>query len=325
MRVTGASYSSDKKLRRCEQQYSYRYDEKLKQRIKSKGLFMGNVMHILLESYRKGEKWVEAYKQWKASEWDKLFEEEREAYLEKKFSPELVLDLMTHYVEHWTNQQARWEPLFIEKDFELTTKSGLLIRFKMDYIVKDGKLTVLVENKNKKDLPDSNERILDPQVHMYCYLASKLPKPIIIDRIIWDYIRTEPVPMPSINKDGSISKRKLETDQRTYLRFLKENKIHPKSEEERLGIENHLRSLPETLTLARVMNRPNLRVGEIFVRDMVARAERAKTITRPTRNWDRTCSWMCDYKQLCEADMLGKPDRNAIIKKDFLVNIKGDS
>lgn len=323
MKVSGVSYSSDKKLRRCEQQYSYRYDEKLKTRVKSKGLYMGDILHVLLEAYRKREDWELAFKLWKKSNWDKLFEEERERYIEDHFSPELTHDLMSHYVEHWGPKDKHLKPLFIEKDFELTTKKGLLIRFKSDYIVKDGNLTILWENKNKKELPDAKERILDPQVHSYCYLLSKLPEPIIIDRIMWDYIRTEPIPMPEMTKKGLISKRKMQTDRRHYLRFLKEHKIHPKNIDELIGINNFLDTLPETIALHRVMNRPNLRVGEMFVRDWIARAERAKLITRPTRNWQKSCSWECEYKLLCEADMIGKPDRNTIIKKDFIVNIKG--
>jgi len=140
---------------------------------------------------------------------------------------------------------------------------------------------------------------------------------------VWDYVRTDPVPVPELTKKGEISKRKINTDQRTYLRFLKENKIHPKTVDEATGIHNYVATLPETLSLQRVINRPNLKIGELFVRDWVERANRAKAIIRPTRNWDRTCAWSCDYKELCEADMLGKPDRNTIIKANYLVSIKG--
>ena len=325
MIVTGISFSSDKKLVRCENQYHYRYEEKLKPRTKSKGLYMGSVIHDLLEAHRKKLGWKKAFKKFKTEQWDKLFDEQREMYEEKDMTPELVYDLFGHYVEHWASQDSLLEPMYVEQDFELSVKLAdsvrVPMRFKGDYIARYKKEVILFENKNKKTIPEGDDRILSPQPHSYCYMLSRLPKPIIITKIVWDYIRTTPVPKPQILKAGGLSTRKINTDQRMYLRSLKEAKIHPKGDEI-TGLENHLKTLPETLALARFTNIPNLRIGESFVRDWVDRARRARGITRPTRNWERSCGWMCDYQKLCQADLLGKPDRNTIVKRDFVVSIK---
>lgn len=320
MRVSGISFSSDRKLKRCELQYSYRYDEKLKPRIKSKGLFTGDWLHQLYQAHYLKQDWKKAFKKIKAEMWDKLFDEEKERYEEKGFTPEIAYSLMDHYVEHWAEQESAWKILHVEKDYEIVTKAGFPVRFKTDLIFQEKNRLVLLETKNKKEIPDPAERILEPQVHTYCYLLSKVG--IKIDRILWNYIRTSPVPRPQILKNGGLSKRKINTDRRGYLLSLKEAGIHPKTEDERLGIENHLASLPETLSLDRVYNVPNLKVGEMFVRDWYQRAKRAMLITRPTRNWSADCKWDCDYMGLCQADMLGKPDRNAIIKKDFVTSIR---
>lgn len=319
MNVTGVSYSSDKKLVRCEQQYSYRYDEKLKRRIKGEGLFRGDWLHQLLEAYRKRQDWEKQYLVL-MKVWDKLFDEEREMYGET--FPQDIHDLFEHYTEHWGPADAKLRPICVEQAFDLTTKRGLLIRFKSDYIATDGKVNILFENKNKKQIPEADQRILDRQVNGYVYLLSKLPKPIKIHKIVWDYIRTTPVPRPKIKKNGELSERQINTDRRGYLLSLKEAKIHPKTEDERIGLENVLKSLPETLSLERVTNAPNLKVGELVVRDWVERAMRAQLIKRPTRNWNSDCKWDCDYMMLCQADMIGKPDRNAIIKKDFVTSIR---
>lgn len=320
MNVSGVSYSSDRKLVRCEQAYSYRYDEKLKARVKGEGLFRGDWLHQLLESYRKGENWEDKYDELVEKVWDKLFDEQKEIYGEN--FPEDICHLFSHYVDHWGGQDAQLRPIHIEQAFEIMVKSlGAPVRFKADYIAAKGKLKVLFENKNKKKIPEPNERILDRQAHGYCYLLSKLPKPIIIDQIVWDYIRTTPVPRPQILKSGKLSERAINTDRRSYLAAMKEAGIHPKGDEI-IGVENFLKSLPETLTLERVINKPNFKVGEIVVRDWIDRAKRARDITRPTRNWGKTCSWECDYHVLCQADMIGKPDRNTIVKRDFVTNIK---
>lgn len=325
MKVTGISFSSDKKLVRCERQYSYRYDEKLKPRIKSKGLYMGSVIHDLLEAYRLKKDWKKAFKKFEKEQWGKLFDEEKERYEEQGMTPAVILDLFSHYVEHWESEDALLEPLCVEKDFELMVKLDdsirVPIRFKSDYIARKGKEVILFENKNKKTIPESDERILSPQPHCYAYLLSKLKPAIVVTKIVWDYIRTTPVPRPQILKNGSLSTRVINTDQRSYLRSMKEAKIHPKGDEI-LGVENFLKTLPETLSVARVTNTPNFRIGESFVRDWVDRARRAQQVTRPTRNWDRSCKWMCDYIGLCQADLLGKPDRETIIKRDFVKSIR---
>jgi hypothetical protein len=314
MRVTGVSYSSDKKLSRCEQQYSYRYDEKLKRKIKKIGLWRGEWMHTLLETYRRKQDWEKKWRELKKNVWDKLFDEEKENYGET--FPQDIKELMEHYIEHWEPQDKNWKVIEIEKSYEQMTKFGWPIRWKADYLVRDGRRILLVENKNKKEIPDSSERILAPQVHAYCWLLLKVAR-IKVDAIIWDYVRTEPVPMPKINKDGSLSKRKINTDQRTYLKALKLAGIHPDNSEEWLDINEYIKTLPETLSLERVTNTPNFKIGELFVREWVERARRAESIKKPLRTWTRSCSWECDYKDLCMIDMLGK-DRDLELKKNFI-------
>ncbi len=325
MNVSSISYSSDRKLSRCEMSYSYRYDQKLKPRIKKKGLFMGSWMHELQEAYFKKLKdkkmpdWAVKFAELKEKLWDPLFDEEKEKYEEDGFTPLIAYNLMGHYVDYWYPVDSKYEIVMVEGEFELTSKLGVPVRWKVDRLVKDGKQLILFETKNKKAIPTSEERILAGQTHGYCFLLAQ--KKIKVNRIIWDYVRTEPVPRPKILKDGSLSERKINTDQRGYLLSLKEAGIHPKGDEA-IGIENYLKSLPETLALERVPSIPNLKVGELFVRDWLDRAKRARDITRPTRVWGKDCKWSCDYMKLCQADMLGKPDRNAIIKQDFVKHIK---
>jgi hypothetical protein len=295
--------------------FSYRYDQRLKPRIKSKGLYMGDWVHQLLEEHYHGRDWEKKFAELKKG-WDKLFDEEREHYEEKGFTPPLVFNLMSHYIEHWEADEKKWKLLEVEKAYAIKTKFGFPVRWKSDLLIQDGKSIALVETKAKKKIPESDERILSGQVHAYCYLLLKVAG-IKVDKIIWNYIRTEPVPKPKILKSGSLSERKINTDRRTYLLALKEAKIHPKGEEI-VGLENFLKSLPDTLSLERVTNTVNLKVGELFVRDWVERHRRAQSIKRPLRTFVRNCKWDCDYYGLCLADMKGDVDREMIIKKDFV-------
>lgn len=330
MRVSGISYSSDKKLSHCEMQYSYRYDQKLKPRVKKKGLFTGGWMHDLQEEYYRwlqsghraaiafGAKGIllKKYKQLKAENWDKLFDEEKEMFEEKGFTPKVAWDLMTHYIEHYYPIEKDWEILYVEESFELPTKFGFPIRWKADLIYRDQGRVCLLETKNKEKMPDSNERIAAPQPHAYAFLSNRIG--IKIDRIVWNYVRTSPIPRPQILKRGGLSTRKIETDKRSYLVSCEEAGIKPN--------QSFLESLPDTLSLMRVTNVANLKLGELFVRDWVERAKRAQKITRPTRNWTRDCKWSCDYTDLCLADMMGKTDREHEIRKNFvqITNDRGE-
>jgi hypothetical protein len=219
---------------------------------------------------------------------------------------------MAHYVATYRDHDTRWKIVEIEKSHELMTKFGWPVRWKSDYVVREGGINILVENKNKKEIPKSEERILAPQVHGYCYLLSKIG--IRIDKIIWDYVRTEPVPRPKILKDGSLSKLKINTDQRSYRKSLKEAEIDPSDYD---GMEEHIDSLPETLSLLRIANSPNLAVGRLFVASWITRAKRAESIKDPLRTWVSSCKWDCDYYALCQIDMLGK-DRTMEISKNFV-------
>lgn len=311
MRVPTVSFSADKLLARCEQRYSYKFDQRLKPKLKPEGLFRGAWIHDLLAPMRLKKPWKPVFKKLKAEEWDKLFEEEKEDY--GLDFPDRIYELMEHYQEHYSDD---WKVLHVEQKFSLDIKSlGIPIVWIVDLLVKDGKSTVLVETKAKKKIPESDERILAPQVHAYCFLLEK--KGIHVDRIMWDYIRTTPVPRPQILKNGNLSTRKINTDQRNYLAAMKEAGIHP-SGDEVIGVENYLKTLPETLSLSRVTNTPNLKVGEMFVRDWIERARRAREIKRPTRHYIKSCQWECEFYSLCQIDMIGKTDREIEINKNFI-------
>jgi len=315
MLIKSCSYSSDKVLSRCEMQFHYKYIEKLRKRLKKPGLFRGTIFHELMASMYLGQSWPKKFQEIQEKLWDKLFDEEKEMYGETFM--EEIYALMQHYEEYWANDHKKWKVIAVEKKLSLATKYGFPVRWVCDVLARvDGALT-LVETKAKERIPESDERILAPQVHAYCWLLSK--KKVKVDRILWNYVRTLPVPEPQINKDGSLSKRKINTDRRTYLKALKKAGLDKHPEYQAVA-----RSLPETLSLERVVNSPNLEIGEQFVRDWVERHRRAQGVRRPLRTFNWLCKNSCDFFQLCQVDLVGKTDRSLIIKKDFIVSEKVD-
>lgn len=329
MLVKGISYSSDKKLARCEMQYHYNYEEKLQLKRKKVGLFRGDLGHQLVEAHftKSGPGWRQKFDELKTSRWDKIFDEEKEEYGIDFM--ESLYNLMEHYEEHWDAWDKNWTVIGVEQEHSIMTKHGWPIRWKVDLLVEepiktnsvrrikghDQKRIILVEHKFKKKIPEVEERLLQPQVHSYAWLLSK--KGITVDTILWDYIRTEPVPRPMIKKNGELSERKISTDQRGYLQSLKDAGIVAKTPEEIIGLENKLKELPETLSLERVTNSVNLKMGQEFVKDWVERALRAQNNTRPLRNWTYECKFDCDFFLLCQCDMMGQRDRDSLIKINY--------
>ena len=308
MIVRSCSFSSNKVLQRCQQQYHYKYEEGLRPRLKKPGLFRGSLFHELMSTYYRQEDWKERWEALKKELWDPLFDEEKENY-GIEFMNE-VRALMAHYLHHWEPEHAKWQILFVEKKFKLMTRFGFPVVWVSDLIFKVDGVRVLMETKAKEEIPESDERLLNPQVHGYCWLLKQ--KGIYIDKILWNYVRTKPVSEPKINKDGSLSKRKINTDRRTYLRVLKKAGLDKYPEYQTVA-----KNLPVTLSLERVVNSPNLAVGERYVRDWIELHHRAQLVKRPLRAIDWLCKG-CDYLNLCQADLVGKVDRNLIIKRDYV-------
>lgn len=322
MRVPSCSFSSDKKLSRCEQQYSYRYDEQLRPKLKKSGLLRGDWLHRLYEAYYRSmlsgksaqealEAWKKAHQKTKKLLWDKIFDEEKEMYGED--FPDVIESLAEHYFDHWMGWHEQWEIIAVEEAHSVDTKFGFPIRWKTDLIVKDkedGKVW-LVETKNKKKIPGVDERILQPQGHAYCFLTQKKTG-LKIGGIIWNYIRTSPVPRPKINKNGTLSKRKINTDQRSMLLSLQEADIKLEG-----GMEEIFNELPPTLALERIPLSVNFEIGEKWVRQWVERARRAQAIKKPLRSWLHDCKTHCDYYLLCQAELRGDVDSELIKISDF--------
>ena len=266
LKVHSCSYSSDKKLSRCEQQFSYRYDQGLKPKIKKVQLFKGSLVHEILRAYYLGKDWKEEFNSWKEKTWVPMFDEEKQYYGDS--FPDEVYDLLLHYTTYWAETDKDWKIILVERKFSLPTKFGFPVTWISDLIIRDGKWMTLVETKTAKKLPESEERILAPQVHAYCYLLRKVG--ININRILWNYLRTEPVPEPQILQSGLLSQRKINTDQRTYWRAVKKAGLDKYPEYMEIA-----KSLPKTVFLLRVPNAPDFKVGELFVRDWIERHRRA--------------------------------------------------
>jgi PD-(D/E)XK nuclease superfamily len=314
MDIYSVSYSSDKSLSRCEQQYSYKYQEGLRPKRKASPLFRGDWIHEIFKAHYRGEDWSKKFNQLIKEKWDPLFDEEKEYYGED--FPQSVRELIELHMEFYSKLDKKWKIVKCEEKISVPTKFGFPINFIVDLIVKEGKYNILVERKSHKKIPDAKVRLFNVQPHSYCYLLQKT-QGIKIDQILWDYLRTEPVTAPQVKKNGELSERSIDTDQMTVRKVLKAHKIPEKQ------YSDLLKSLPKSISLERYRATPNIKVGEVFVRDWIERVLRFKNHKRITRRFVKDCGWDCDFYELCMLDMEKKRDRGIYIKKHF--NKRGEN
>ena len=311
------SFTHHKTLERCERKFSYRYEEGLKPKTKRLPLYRGSWVHQLLEALNKGKDWKKLHAKIKREQWNKLFDEEKEIYGEE--TPNEVFKLLSHYEDYYSKQK-KWKIWAVEKYYSITTKAGqMTVVMKVDMLINLGKDAIgLVETKTHKKLPDAKDRFLHPQAHAYAFILKTLKIPI--QRIIFNYIRTEPVPAPALLKNGELSERKIQTDKPTFLAALKKYKLNP------IKFKKRLNKLPDTVVLQRKAVSPNFKVGKYFVTQWIIRRMeyiKARKRREPTLSFNHQCTWDCEYYDLCIIDTLGR-DRNAIIKIKFDKEKKND-
>jgi hypothetical protein len=141
---------------------------------------------------------------------------------------------------------------------------------------------------------------MDPQLMVYPWAAEKVLG-IQPAGIIYNYVRSKPPSLPKLNKDGSLSKRKISTDYPTIFRFLKQNGYDPKDE----VFAPILRPLYKKSPFLRRYRLPRerhvtLEILQDFLTTSIAIGNHKRTPRVITRDCVR-----CGYHDLCRAELNG--------------------
>jgi len=292
-----------KAFNRCPKSYEYKYIQLLNPKKKVRPLFMGSWLHRALETHYTQGDWKVGHQEY-VTEWDKLFTEEKEE-LSKKFGPmpDAVERIMRSYV--WYYRDDGWKPYMVEQILEVETPlvvDGKIFVFKgrLDLVVEDESgLYWLVDHKSASIIPQpTSYHAMDPQLMLYPW-AAEIQYGIEITGVIYNYVRSKPPSVPGINKDGSISRRKVDTDYPTLLRFLKQNGFEPSD------YIDALRPLAKRSPFLRRYRLPReSHVTKEVLLDTLSTAKRAQETKRFTRSITRECS-QCSYHDLCRAELNG--------------------
>jgi hypothetical protein len=296
-----------KSFNRCPKEYEYKFIQHLVPKRKVRPLFLGSWVHACLETHYRDGDWTIGHKQYVA-EWNKLFEEERQALSNGRGKsgiplPQLVERIMKSYL--WYYRDDTFKPYMVEQILEVETPlkvDGKYFVFKgrLDLIMEDEDgLLWLWDHKTASTIPQPTSfHGMDPQLMLYPW-AAKIQYGIDIAGVYYNYVRSKAPSIPQINKDGSLSRRKISTDYPTLFRFLKTNGYNPND------FADILRPMQTKSEFLRRYKLPREQyvTNEILL-DVLSVVKRIDSTKRFTRSISRDCV-RCSYHELCRSELNG--------------------
>lgn len=305
------SHSSIKSFRRCKRQFYYKYVEGLEARMPSQPLKLGSWIHDLMEDYYKEKGWVDRHSEL-TDEFNNLTIDEREYYGDL---PAQAQSLMAAYEHYWRKEHDNWEVLHVEERFAVEAGDGSTLSFKPDLIVreKESGLIGVWDHKSTKSLPDAEWRIQDLQSVIYPWglgLAG-----IEVDYFGWNYLRTKTPTLPKENKDGRLSRRKIESEYYTLANFLLAHygdkrkipqywRLELQSLKKRSNYFKRTRMVKDPVLVNRMISELDWTTQEI--QGWIEFAKEFPDDDPWVRTVDRSCSWGCDFFDLCQTELLGQ-------------------
>jgi hypothetical protein len=287
-----------KAWRRCQRMWMYKYDEGIVPKKRARPLFLGSWVHACLESHYRDGDWKLGHQLY-LTEWNKLFDEEKEE-LSKRSGPlpQLVERIMRSYL--WYTRNDGWKVHAVEQIFSVEFK-GILFKGRIDLIIEDedGKLWV-VDHKTASTIPESTAfHAMDPQLILYPWAAEKMWG-LDIAGVIYNYVKSKAPSVPKLNKDGSLSRRKIVTDYPTVYLFLKRNGYDPRQ------FWETLKPLQKRSPFLRRYRLPREdTVLRHVLREAVITSREIRDHRYITRNITRDCARGCGYHDLCRAELNG--------------------
>lgn len=328
---------------RCLRKLENRYVHRIYPRVKGVKLERGTWVHELLaefyRSYRamqeshgylRVEELVDAaqdcHAQMLQTKWNPLWDEEKEAF--GSDFPDTCWAIFERYVEHWktTDTHNIRKILFVERSIKVKVPwLPVPFDFKCDLVYVDRLGIVwIMDHKVVGTIPDEDDRMLDTQGARYILGFTELLKQKGIQAkgvgVIYDYIRDRLPAEPKVNKDGSLSKAKIDTDYVTYKAAIEKHGLNPDDYKDTLNkISREQRPYFDRWPVPKSPQR--------LERERVNMAALA-ALTLPEKGYypmslEKSCNWGCEYKELCMIQLEGG-DISQALQDRFEVKASGD-
>jgi len=305
-----ASYSKIMTRRRCAMQYYYAYTLNLQKKVPSLPLTLGSLGHRLLEAkYRDGD-WKLELEKYVKEEWCKMFEEQQAEYGDL---PSEAERLLRGYDYFWKND--KWKVLGTEVSFLIRLTKNIGIVGIIDLIVEDsnGKIWV-VDHKFVKTIPEDNYLMMELQTTLYYFATILKYGKSKVAGVILNYIKTKAPTIPKINKDGTLSRAKIDTDLPTLKEVIEKNNLNP---DDYTDLIERSKVTSQQFYVRKRLDRPN-NLLKIALKEAVATVNDCYSKRPLTRTIIKQCSWDCDYLPICFAELQGH-DTNFLIKQQYQI------
>ena len=312
------SQSKIKQWRTCRRQFFYAHVMKLQRRKVSRPLVFGSIVHKMKEEQAHGG---DPY-----SVLDEIPQQDLDAY---ENDPEQYGDIINDikfiyeaYEDFWSGKELKYlthGDRTAEFPFEVEL-DRLQIKGTIDAVTRHNKMNWLTEHKNHARIPNDDERWRSVQSVVYIKVIQTLGWWKNIEGTCWDYIRTKAPSVPHINKDGSISKARIDTLPIVVRSTLA--KYHKTSEYKSM-IDAAVLNMPTYFQ--RVYTPVKTQLVKQVWGDFLTTAKemRDSNITDPpVRTIGRHCSW-CQFEPICRASLSGG-DEDFIIEHDYVPSTYGD-
>jgi RecB family exonuclease len=320
--------------RRCPKKFFYKYELGLRPKAKALALERGSWLHTLLEVHyendprkvievgrrgRRSGKKIKVGDSWRKAhavltkQFLTLFEEERE---ELGDLPGECERIMKSYLRRWKKEDRRYTVIDAELDEILTLPNGLEFNFIIDLIVEDERGGLwLWDHKTVSKFMDSDFMLLDAQLARYFWAAEKMGY-TPLKGVVFNEIRTKAPAIPEVLKSGGLSQRKnIDTDFYTYAREIQRLGLDPRPY---INLLHQLKGNTNKFFRRTVMPKDRGLTKRTML-DLIQTAqeiEAAGKRDRFPRTVNKTCTWDCEFKDVCMTEYFGG-DPTSLIKANF--------
>jgi hypothetical protein len=308
------SHSRVKTWRRCPNQYRYKYVERLRPKKKSVQLERGSWVHELLMLYYDGEDWKGRHREL-TKQFNNLFEEEREHLGDL---PRECLRIMRSYIRYYSQDLLNYRVIDSEMNEEVTLPNGQKYVVVIDLIMEDLRTGLLWpwDHKTRKSFQDRRIMLMDPQLTLY-FDALQVMGYEPLGGAVVNEISTKPPAIPEVLKSGALSKRKnIDTNVYTYMAEIRRHGLDPANYADILAIVAARQKDRFFRRTEIARDRPVLRAMRRESRHSSREIRLAAKYDSYPRTVDNSCQWMCDYRDICFAELHGG-DISTMVKLNF--------
>lgn len=257
--------------------------------------------------------------------WNRLFDAEHEKYTEDGHTlPEAVKRILEEYFYNYRNQfKARdFDILLVECDWKRAYQ-GVEFEGRLDYIIRmhDTGLIVCGDWKSTKQEPHAEYKFMESQLNLYPWgvapylVECGIPKEDVNNMAVeFDYLSTKLPTTPKQNKDGTLSKAKINTTYLTLTRALKDYGKKWSDDQIEDYLANNTREffqrkrLPRNKKVVKTLLEENIYDAD-KMGDMHGDIVNRNLPQAATRSQSLKCSWDCDFLDLCKGELYGQDVR----------------